>query len=104
MRIGGRRLSAALGKIAQRCALIFIKQVSELNFAVARLEGGLCLYNEFVVLCPDAQTVNEKLNKEGIIGGYELAMDYPELESALVFCVTEMISKADMDHIVRILK
>ena len=58
----------------------------------------------FRSVCPDAQTVNEKLKQEGIIGGYDLTTDYPELESALVFCATEMVSKEDMDHVVRILK
>ncbi len=100
---------AALGKNLRKLAALNIYKTQYLKSKLLQLPGWKAafpspVYNEFVVLCPDAQTVNEKLNKEGIIGGYELAMDYPELESALVFCVTEMISKADMDHIVRILK
>jgi glycine dehydrogenase subunit 1 len=54
--------------------------------------------------CPDARLANEKLKNEGIIGGYELHKDYPELENALLFCATEMISKDDMDKVVAILK
>ena len=61
-------------------------------------------YNEFVLHCPDSKKVNDKLINEGIIGGYELHEDYPELKNALLFCATEMISKADMDKIEAILK
>ncbi len=100
---------AALGKNLRKLAALNIYKTQYLKSKLLQLPGWKAaftspVYNEFVVLCPDAQTVNEKLKKEGIIGGYEMAMDYPELESALSFCVTEMISKADMDHIVRILK
>jgi glycine dehydrogenase subunit 1 len=48
--------------------------------------------------------VNEKLKNEGIIGGYELQKDYPELENTLLFCATEMISKEDIDKVASILK
>jgi glycine dehydrogenase subunit 1 len=40
----------------------------------------------------------------GIIGGYELHKDYPELEDALLFCATEMLSKEDLDWVVALLK
>ena len=62
------------------------------------------VYNEFVLRCPAAQTVNEKLQAEGIIGGYELSKDYPELADTLLFCATEMLSKDDMDCVVEIIK
>jgi glycine dehydrogenase subunit 1 len=48
--------------------------------------------------------VNEKLKNEGIIGGYELQNDYPELGNTLLFCATEMISKEDIDRVITILK
>jgi glycine dehydrogenase subunit 1 len=54
--------------------------------------------------CPNPRQVNEKLKNEGIVGGYELQKDYPKLENALLFCVTEMLSKEDMDKVVAILK
>jgi len=46
----------------------------------------------------------KKLQAVGIIGGYELQKCYPELENALLFCATEMISKEDIDKVVAILK
>jgi glycine dehydrogenase subunit 1 len=100
---------AALGKNLRKLAVLNINKTQYLKARLLQLPGwregfSAPVYNEFVMFCPDAQTVNEKLKKEGIIGGYELATDYPDLESALLFCVTEMISKGDMDHIARILK
>jgi glycine dehydrogenase subunit 1 len=100
---------AALGKNLRKLALLNVYKAQYLKARLLQMPGWAeCfsspVYNEFTVFCPDAQTVNEKLKKEGIIGGYELATDYPELESALVFCVTEMVSKDDMDQIIRILK
>ena len=100
---------AALGKNLKKLAALNVYKTQYLKSKLLQLPGWKTrfsspIYNEFVVFCPDAQTVNEKLKKEGIVGGYELTVDYPELENALLFCVTEMISKEDMDHIVRILK
>ena len=62
------------------------------------------VYNEFAVICPNSWDINKKLENEGVIGGYELTKDYPELGSSLLFCVTELVSKNDIDHICRILK
>jgi hypothetical protein len=33
-----------------------------------------------------------------------LQKDYPELENALLFCATEMVSKEDIDRVAAILK
>ena len=100
---------AALGKNLRQLALINIYKAQYLKAKLLQLPGWKPVfeapeYNEFVVTCPDAQSVNEKLLNEGIIGGYEPATDYPELESSLLICATEMVLKEDMDHIIRILK
>ena len=60
------------------------------------------VYNEFVMQCPDPGAVNKKLQDNGIIGGYELEKDYPELKNTLLLCATEMLSKDDLDLIVSI--
>jgi glycine dehydrogenase subunit 1 len=62
------------------------------------------VYNEIVLRCPDSKKLNEKLKNEGIIGGYELQKDYPELENSLLLCATEMISKTGIDRVVDIIK
>lgn len=61
-------------------------------------------FNEFAVRCPvPPAEVNAHLLKEGIIGGYELGRDYPDLADALLFCATELNRKTDMDRLVRVL-
>jgi len=62
-------------------------------------------FNEFAVRCPvPASVVNARLLESGIIGGYELGRDYPELSDALLFCATELNRKADMDRLVEVLR
>jgi glycine dehydrogenase subunit 1 len=60
-------------------------------------------YNEFILRCPDANEVNRKLEAKGIIGGYDLEKDYPELKNCLLFCATEMLKKEDIDRIIAII-
>ncbi len=62
-------------------------------------------FNEFVVRCPvSPETINARLRDAGIIGGYELGRDYPDLADALLFCATEMNRRVDMDRLVSILR
>jgi glycine dehydrogenase subunit 1 len=100
---------AALGKNLKRLAELNIYKTQYLKSNFLQLKGwkeifSAPVYNEFVVSCPDARQVNEKLQAAGIIGGYELQKYYPELENTLLFCATEMLSKEDMDKVVTILK
>jgi len=100
---------AALGKNLKKLAQLNIYKTQYLKNKLLGLEGWkevfpAPVYNEFVLHCPDSKKVNKKLKKEGIIGGYELQKDYPELKNALLFCATEMISKDDIDKVVAILK
>ncbi|MCE5213007.1 MAG: aminomethyl-transferring glycine dehydrogenase subunit GcvPA [Deltaproteobacteria bacterium] len=100
---------AAVGKNLKRLAELNIYKAQYLKNKLLGLAGwkevfSAPVYNEFVLRCPDAGRANEKLKKEGIIGGHELAKDHPELENTLLFCATEMLSKEDMDGIINILK
>jgi glycine dehydrogenase subunit 1 len=62
-------------------------------------------FHEFVVRCPmPAAEVNEHLLEHGILGGYDLSQDYPSLENHILFAVTEMNSKAEIDMLVHVLK
>jgi len=93
-----------------------IKELAELNVQKAHYladklkDAGFSLvfdkpfYNEFVVKVDDAKKTNEKLLKEGIIGGLELEGRCPELSDCLLFCVTEIITKEDMDKVVETIK
>ncbi|MFC1878486.1 aminomethyl-transferring glycine dehydrogenase subunit GcvPA [Chloroflexota bacterium] len=61
-------------------------------------------FNEFVLHCPlPAAEINAHLLEHGVIGGYDLGQDYPELSQHLLIAVTEMNSKEDIDLLVEML-
>jgi glycine dehydrogenase subunit 1 len=61
-------------------------------------------FNEFVVKCPvPAQQVNERLIENGIIGGYDLGEDYDHLANHILFAVTEMNTRGEIDTLVDVL-
>jgi glycine dehydrogenase subunit 1 len=55
-------------------------------------------FNEFVVKLPHpVSEVNRKLLEQGIIGGYDLGRDYPELANHMLIAVTEVRTKEEID-------
>jgi glycine dehydrogenase subunit 1 len=93
-----------------------LQQVAELCYhkahyaaaSIAALPGyerlGGRFFKEFVIQAPvPPSEVNARLWGHGIIGGYELARDYPDLAQCLLFCVTEMNTRQDIDHLVEAL-
>jgi glycine dehydrogenase subunit 1 len=102
---------AALG----RCGM---RQVAELcyhraHYAANRIDAlnGYSVsqdrpfFKEFAVRCPGpVGEINELLLEEwGIIGGYDLGQDYPELGDQMLVCVTEMNPRPAIDHLVEAL-
>src|SRR5512136_818767 len=90
----------SLGKNLKKLAALNIQKTLYLKQKLSELTGWeavfpASIYNEFVIRCPDPKKVNQKLEAEGIIGGYEAAKDYPELKNTLLFCATEMLTKDD---------
>jgi len=61
-------------------------------------------FNEFVVKCGNAGEVQAGLLKKKIIGGYLLENDFPNLKNRLLFCVTEMNSREQIDELLGALK
>jgi glycine dehydrogenase subunit 1 len=59
-------------------------------------------FHEFAVRCPrPVAEINHYLFAEhGIIGGYDLGGDYPELAGHMLVCCTEVNSRADIDNLV----
>ncbi|HYA14187.1 MAG TPA: aminomethyl-transferring glycine dehydrogenase subunit GcvPA [Syntrophales bacterium] len=95
----------SLGKNLKKLAELNIQKTDYLKQKLAGLKGWEIVfpapvYNEFVIRCPNPQKVNQKLKAEGIIGGYEVEKDYPELKNTLLLCATEMLSKNDIDRVV----
>ena len=91
-----------------------LKQVANLCFQKAhyaaeqitslpgfRLINKSPFFNEFAIQCPlESKVINQHLLEHGILGGYELGMDYPELSDGILFAVTEMNSKEEIDYLV----
>ena len=90
-----------------------LRHLAELNVQNARyLRNELCrcrgwhavfsdpAYNEFVIACPSPREANRKWLAHGIVGGYELERNYPELKNCLLLCATEMHRKEDIDYAV----
>ncbi|OYD09874.1 aminomethyl-transferring glycine dehydrogenase subunit GcvPA [Paludifilum halophilum] len=62
-------------------------------------------FNEFAVkLSRPASEINKKLLREGMIGGYDLGRDYPELEGSMLLAVTEMRTKEEIEELARVLE
>ncbi len=62
-------------------------------------------YDEFAITCPiPVERLNAELRDRGMIGGYDLSRDYPELENAALFCVTEARTRDDIDTLVSALE
>jgi len=58
-------------------------------------------FKEFVVKTPaDPTRINEYLLSEGIIGGLPLGKYYPDMDNAMLLCVTEQRTKDDIDALV----
>lgn len=58
-------------------------------------------FDEFAVATPlPVVELNAKLRQRGIIGGYDLSRDYPELGNAALFCVTETRTRDEIDALV----
>jgi len=63
-------------------------------------------FKEFMVRCPlPVGEINAALLEDyGIIGGYDLGRDYPELANTMLIAVTEMNSREEIDALVTALK
>jgi glycine dehydrogenase subunit 1 len=99
----------SLGKNLKKLAGLNLQKAHYLRSRILELRGWEPLftgpfYNEFALRAPDAKEVNRRLEAKGIMGGYELGKDYPELENGLLFCATEMLTREDMDRVVSIVR
>jgi glycine dehydrogenase subunit 1 len=55
-------------------------------------------FHEFAVRCPiPPRQIYHTLRERGIVGGYALGRDYPELSDCMLFCVTEKRTRAEID-------
>lgn len=62
-------------------------------------------FKEFAIISDvDADKINEELLKEKIVGGYHLGKDYPQLENAVLYAVTEKRTKEEIDKLSSVLE
>lgn len=84
-----RSCHAAIGDLTERLTAI----------AGVRKLFEAPVFNEVALGLPrPVAGVLDRLLGEGVLGGYDLAAEYPELGDALLVCATEMRSPADMDR------
>ncbi|WP_139489394.1 aminomethyl-transferring glycine dehydrogenase subunit GcvPA [Brevibacillus dissolubilis] len=94
----------ALGKQGvQEMAMMNLQKAHYAKQALANTAGlevvfNSPTFNEFVVKLPKpVKDVNTALLNAGIIGGYDLGLDYPELANHMLIAVTELRTKAEID-------
>ena len=70
-----------------------------------RLVSDAPFFHEFMVSCPKpVAEINDHLLDHGILGGYDLSLDYPSMENTMLIAVTEMIRKEEIDALCEILE
>jgi glycine dehydrogenase subunit 1 len=68
------------------------------NFEV--ISPGL-FFNEFVVQCPKpVEEINKILLDKGILGGYDLELEYPGAKNQMLVCVTELNDRAQIERLI----
>ncbi|MDR7078945.1 glycine dehydrogenase subunit 1 [Neobacillus niacini] len=50
------------------------------------------------------EEINQRLLEKKIFGGKDLSLEYPEFGQSALFCVTEVHTKEDIDHLVQAIK
>lgn len=98
---------ATLGKELKNLA---VQNLQKSHYAVNRLENAgikrvfaAPFYNEFVVEVKDSKKSGENLIKNGILPGLDLGRFYKEHKNRMLFCVTEMNTKEQIDKLVEAL-
>ena len=94
-----------------------MKQVAELCYhkahyaaeQIAKIPGfslaeDAPFFHEFVISCPKPiAEINAHLLEHGIVGGYDLSEEFPEMENQMLIAVTEMVSKDEINALVEVL-
>jgi len=105
----GIYLSAIGKKGIKTVANICLQNAHYAAEKISEIKGYQLIFNtpffhEFVVRSPIKPSIlNQKLLKEGIIGGLDLEPFYPELKNTLLFCATEVNNKPEIDRLTRII-
>ena len=95
-----------MGKVILQKSQYAMKKLSEINGVKAPLFESPH-FKEFTVDFNAAgktvEDINKFLRKNGIFGGKDLSKEFPELGNCALYCVTEVHTKNDIDHLVQTL-
>jgi glycine dehydrogenase subunit 1 len=62
-------------------------------------------FNEFVIRVEGSiDQINKELLKEGMIGGYNLGKDYPDLDGHMLLAITELRTKQEINRLAEVLE
>lgn len=102
---------SAMGKRGlERAAKMCLNRAQYAKNEISKINGykipfSAPFFKEFVIKLPQsASEINRRLANERIIGGLDLGRFYSELKDHMLLCTTEVITKADIDKLSRILK
>ena len=107
---GGQRLShhgqAGLQEVARQCYDKSHYAASTITASGKyRLAYEKPFFKEFPIISTvSSERIQNTLLHKGIIGGYSLNRDYPELENGILYCVTEKRTRQEIDVLTRILE
>lgn len=92
-----------LGELCLQKAHYAARQITAVPGFTLAFSGPF--YDEFVIESPvRIGQLQRRFEQAGIIGGYPLAQEYPDMPNAMLFCVTETRTKDDIDMLVDVLK
>ncbi len=63
-----------------------------------------CFYNEFAIRFDDAKKAVDELAQNGITAGCDVGAYYKGMENVLLFCVTEVNTREEIDRLVAVLR
>lgn len=93
-----------LKEVATQCLQKSHYALEKLVAAGAKPVFNAPFFKEFAVELPGCvDKANAKLQENGMIGGYNLEKDYPELKNSTLICVTEKRTKAEIDKLADVL-
>ncbi len=99
----GKRGFREMGELCLQKAHYAYKQITALPGFTAPFAAPF--FNEFVITAPVSITrLQEAFRRAGMIGGYPLQESYPGLENGMLFCITEMRTREEIDALVVVLK
>jgi glycine dehydrogenase subunit 1 len=99
----GKQGFRELGELCLHKAHYAYRQITALPGFKAVFTGPF--FDEFVIQAPiSTQELQQHFADAGILGGYALDQDYPDMSNCMLFCVTETRTKEEIDTLVNVLR